>query len=357
MNSTGEYLGSVLELARTGPSEAVATVIDARLRGREDVVVVDSAAGRRSIASPSLGLDDADHNALLYEAYRALSDEADSAAIERLRRAVVELLMRGLGRRDNLEYLAAIGRLVGYTRVVDSEPLAQQLRQQLLGYMEGELPLPFHRLIELEGENLNLAILAIDVWLAIMPVLPEWPGHISDKLLDLVDHSFTRLRNEILLSRPKLKLLSFAYRALIKLRPAWAGERLWVLCTAVAHGRTEQAILRRQWLAVCRHQGVVFSQEPMWRDPFIVGVRETPWHMLQLDPATLSLLHSAIEKLDIHNAIGDSISLSETADPPMLPSDGYVFSLSFSDLIKVAALLSTRQTGFRTAPSINPWME
>ncbi|NJL27675.1 MAG: hypothetical protein HC897_07130 [Thermoanaerobaculia bacterium] len=253
--------------------------------------------------------------------------------------------------------MEAAGCLVGYTRVVDSESLAQQLRQQLLGFMEGELSLPFYRLIELEGESLGLAALAIDIWLAIMPVQPEWPGHIADKVLELVDSSIARLRSETVLSRPRLRLLTLAYGALLRLRPMWAGERLWVLCAIVAHSTTDQAVLRRQWLAVCRHQGVVFGQELAWRNMFIMGVRETPWHMLQLDPEALSLLRSAVEKLDIADAIGDSIRLSELADPPMSPSDGYVFSPSFGDLIKIAGLVSRRRSGFRAAPSLGVRME
>lgn len=328
MTSTTKYLESVLALARTGPSEALAAVIDARLRGREDAVVVNTPVGERSITSPPLGIDEPDSNALLYEAYRHLADKADATAIERLRRACVELLMQGLGRGDDLEYLAAVGCLVGYTRVVDSESLAQQLRQQLLGFMESELPLPFHRLIELEGKYLDLATLAIDVWLAIMPVQPNWPRHLSDRVARLIDHSCAKLKDGALPLAPRLRLLSLAYSALIKLQPSLAGQRLWTLSWAVTLAGADQPALVRQWLGIWRHLGVIFSQDPAWEDAFTAGVRRISRRVLESNPAVLDLVRRSLGKLASVRATSSVPAASVTTEKPSWLPAGYILTPS-----------------------------
>jgi hypothetical protein len=298
MSETQEYIEAVIELAQSERTGNLTAVLDARIRGSEEPVVVSFSGGKRKLRSPALEIDEPDRNALIYEIYRVIRDIDQPNALETLRRAAVDLLMHGLNRGEDLEYLDAVARLVGHTRVVDSEDLRRLVQQQLYGFLANQLDRPFHRLIEFDGSALALATLSLDIWLAVMPVQPDWSDQQTLRIARLVDHSVEQLETGYLPLAPRLELLSLAYRALTKVQPTAAGARLWRLCRLVARYGDEKPVLRRRWLATCRKQGVAFSAVPRWRQGFLRGVWRTPWSDIEEDAGLGDLLRRALVKLD-----------------------------------------------------------
>ncbi len=342
MSQSREYADAVIELARSGSDRALAAVLDARFRGREGAVAVELAGVTRAIFSPPLEIGEPDRNALLYRIDQRLRDGGDLAGRETLRQVLVELLMRGLNRGESQEYLGAVARLVGHSRVVELEEMSSLLHQQLYGFLETHLGRPFHRLIELEGEELELATLAIDVWLATMPIQPEWPQHHAQRIESLIDQSAGSLEQGMLALAPRLELLSLAYRGLIKVRPIAAGERLWRLCRLVAWKGKEHPVLRRRWFATCRHQGIVFAEHPVWRRAFLEGARRVPWPLVLGDPQQRELLRKVFGKLEMNEVLPPALGSWDGKE--LVEFDGYVSSDPSIDLLELSESIVSLQT-------------
>ncbi len=294
-----QYIDAVAELARAGRPRPLKRVITARVRGDGRPVSVEVGGAEKMIVSPPLERDEPDGNAVLYTIYSILRDEDDPGGLENLRRAAAELLMASFNAGEGLAELQALSRLVGHLRVVDSEELRPLLLQQLYGFLESGLDRPFDRLVELEGDSLGRATLALDVWLAVMPIQPECRPHHQTRLKELFSGSLEALEGGYLLLEPRLRFLFLAFRALVKVKPDVAGTRgLWRLCKLIEKHAAELPRLRRRWLAACRHQGVVFASHPDWRRAFLAGVRrferepEFPAH------GKLPLFRQSLEKLD-----------------------------------------------------------
>ncbi len=257
------YLDFLVELSFAGRPRPLKRVIDARIRGDGAPIRVAAGDVEREIASPPLERDEPDRNAVLYTAYSILRRAEDPSGLENLRRAAVELLMAGLNRGEEIDYLQALGRLVGHARVVDSEELRPLLQQQLYGFLEGSLERPFDLLIALDGEPLERATVALDVWVAAMPNQPPCRPHHAARLEELFNGSLRTLERGYLVLAPRLRFLLLTFRALVKVRPEVAGARgLWRLCRLIDKHSAELPEIRRRWLGACRHLGVVLAAHP-----------------------------------------------------------------------------------------------
>ena len=115
MSTHEAYFSGLIALIREGRPTPLKTVIEARLKNNRKPVY--------GLASPALGKGEHDANALLYLVYqKRLEEEEDISqdAREVLRRAVVELLMTALCNRESVEYIDALGRLIGFFQVKKS---------------------------------------------------------------------------------------------------------------------------------------------------------------------------------------------------------------------------------------------
>lgn len=286
-----QYLVGLTALAREGRIEPLKAVVWARVQGEKGPIF--------GLVSPSLERDEPDTNAILYLVYSTLLSQRDSKSVEHLRRAATELLMAGLSAGGDLDSLRAVARLVGHFRVVDSEELRQLLTQQLYGFLESGFEHSWDRLIELESDALERATLALDVWLAVTPILPDWPSHHRNRVEDLVNASLNALRNKALPLEPRLRFLLLAFRMLVKVKPETAGAHsLWLLCERIEAASEISPEVRHRWLAACRHQGVVFAADPDLRSAFREGVRQFTRWFADFRHQALPLFRQSLDKLD-----------------------------------------------------------
>ncbi len=289
-----QYVDGLAELALAGRPDPLKDVFQHRLRG--------DSAPCHGLTPPPLERHEPDLNAVLQMAYYRLRDAGEEAPVAQLRRCACELLMEGLGSGRDLPYLRRAARLVGHFRVIDSEDLRLLLHQQLYGFLASGLERPFPELILLEGEGLERATIAIDVWLSITPVKPGWQRHHRSSVRTLFDKSlqfFEKKKHLPLL--PRLELLTLIFRALVKVDPKYAGcHSFWGMSKLIQQYNSESRRIRRHWLATCRHQGVLFADDEDWRAEFLDGLvcfaDEEPF--LSGEHERLPIFAAAVERLD-----------------------------------------------------------
>ncbi len=327
-----EYIEAAVELARAERFAVLARLIDRRLRDSTEPLLVTFGGGERSIVSPAVEIDEPDRNALLYEIFHLLEDHRENAAIETMRRVSVELLMQGLNRGEAEEYVQLAALLVGHTLVVENTDLSVRLQQQLYGYLEGRLNKPLPQLIELEGKELAMATLAFDVWLAVTPIRPPWPPHLAGNVQALFDTAYRLLDRGDLVLESRFELLSFAFQALLKVRPRIAGQSLWRICRLLAADASLQ--LRRRWLEECRHLALELNAVPDWRQSFVEGIRLSPWFEIGENPPVQTVLTQTLTSLEME----EEIEATRIIDDPYEVA-GSVTPLLFDDLGKLGHVL------------------
>ncbi len=294
-----DYIEALVELSFAGRPRPLKRVIDARIRGETEPVRVAAGGAEREIASPPLERDEPDRNAVLYTVYSILRRADESDGLEDFRRAAVELFMAGLNRAEDVAYLQALGRLIGHVRVVDSEELRPQLRLQLYGLLEESLGRPFDRLISLDGEALERATVALDVWVAVVKIQPHCRPHHEERLEELFHGNLAMLQQNYLVLEPRLRFLFLTFRALMKVKPEVAGARgLWPLVKLIDKHSAELPRIRRRWLGTCRHLGVVLAANPAWRSSFLAGMERFQFDSDFAEGLRLPLFRESLEKLD-----------------------------------------------------------
>ncbi len=270
-----EYMDVLLKLADDGRPAPLKLLIAARVRGQVEPVDVEFGDVTVGVASPPLERDEPDHNAILYTAFSILRKEPDARGLENLRRAVKELFLAALEEEEDLAAVRMLARLVGHLRLVDSEELRPQLLNQLYAYLDMGLGLdrPFEEVLRLEGEPLDRAIVAFDVWLSVLPILPDLSQHLAAKIKAILTKSCGIVDAPQFALERQFSFLFLAFRAFTKLKPAdvaseWVGE----VCRLVAKHSVSRPNLKGRWLAACQHQDVVFDANPKWRDAFVRGL-------------------------------------------------------------------------------------
>nr|VFK50699.1 MAG: hypothetical protein BECKTUN1418D_GA0071000_100129 [Candidatus Kentron sp. TUN] len=267
------YMEKLVELIRQSSPAPLEDVLRARLIGNRSPV--------HGITSPPLTRDEPDANLLLYYIYNSLKDEPTSRKY--LRRAVANLTVAALAEPEpDLDYIEALGGLMGYTHVRDSEPLAKSLRFQFLGLLAFGLPVQMEQLMELQGVDFARAGYLLDLFLAVTP--PLWEGIDREKRARFIV-TFRQSRSNLLnrnfdLDRFHLFLLLF--RAVLKLAPESAGaEALPEMCRVVASVSQQftgslPIRIRRAWLGMCWELGILLGngRHPEWREQFLRGLRD-----------------------------------------------------------------------------------
>lgn len=287
MDRRQAYLDTLTELARRERVASLEIVLDARLAGEREVSIL-SPAGAIVLVAPTLDRDEPELASILYDLSNALAREG-GPALETLRRAAIDLLFDGLNSQRDMAHLKAVARLVGHARAGEDAPLACGLRQRLHGYLATSLRVPFEDLLQLDGDELARATLAVDILLVATPVMPAWPKHHVARVNSLVDNGLTSLaaalaniaaRGANLVTASdniaaRFDLLLLAYRLAIKLTPESAGNRLWQLLKIVTTGLSAVPAIHRRWLAWCQHQGLVMARHRSWAERFKAGAEAT----------------------------------------------------------------------------------
>nr|VFK53192.1 MAG: hypothetical protein BECKTC1821F_GA0114240_100238 [Candidatus Kentron sp. TC] len=273
MNPQLAYMEKLTALIRQSPPSSLEEVLRARLTGDRSEV--------RGIVSPPLTQDEPDANLLIYYVYDALKDEP--ASREYLRRALANLTTRALTKpKPDLEYVGALGRLIGYTHVRDSAPLAESLRFQFLGLLAFGLPAPLEDIMALGETDLAKAHHLLDIFLAVTP--PLWREDNKDeparaRLVATFQRAASDIRDTPDYERFRLFLLLF--RAMLKLAPEFAGaEAFPEMCRVVetiskrATGKLSDHI-QHDWLGTCWELGLLLNDEEHahWKARFMKGLR------------------------------------------------------------------------------------
>nr|VFK78252.1 MAG: hypothetical protein BECKSD772D_GA0070982_101020 [Candidatus Kentron sp. SD] len=304
------YMEKLTELIRQSPPAPLEEVLRARLTEDHSEV--------HGIISPSLTRDEPDANLLLYHIYDALDDEPVSR--EYLRRAVTHLASAALlDPEPGLDYVSALGRLVGYTHVRDSEPLAESLRFQFLGLLEFGLPLPLKDIMKLRGLELARACHLLDIFLAVTP--PLWEGEDRHRrLMATFRQAASDIRETPDLEHFRLFLLLF--RAMIKLAPEFAGaEALPEMCRVVetVFERVPEKLstrIRHAWLGTCWEFGVLLNDEEYahWKKRFVEGLYQQSIAEDRRRPAFAEIFRDSLEELEFDESRGIISSVLEQAE-------------------------------------------
>lgn len=316
-----EFLEAVTRLAREGRPEPLKQLIAARVRGEREVELVVGEEVLR-VCSPPLERDEPGRNAVLYTAFSMLRRDADPQGLECLRRAAMELFVAALQTGEDIAVVRDVARLVGHFRLVDSEELRPQLLNLLSGYLDGGLSLarPFEEVLHLDGEALERAIVAFDVWLATLPILAPAQSHLPERLQAVLREGCAgRLGTGKRFER-QMSLLFLVFRALIKLEPALAASE-WMLrmCQLVElYSQLEPKLVYR-WLSLCQHQGVVFDAYPEWRSEFVAGLKKARVRLLLAAQPIAALFREGVETMQLGSEVGESCAppIARSIEKPM----------------------------------------
>lgn len=200
-----------------------------------------------------------------------------------MRRTIIELLMDAFAKREEIFIIDALGQMAGVFQVKEFTNLAEQLRQQLWGYLNTRLgrpprykPLP--DMMQLDEESMEYAWRAFDLWLLVTPAMPaDSDAQYYDEIKKLFENGMT----DFFPTEIHFHLLILVFRALIKTNPYYAAKsgfaRMCNLVENIAETRPAD-IYRRGWLGFCREMGVLFKYDKIngkkWREEFKKGLIE-----------------------------------------------------------------------------------
>lgn len=273
MNTYSKYVDGLVKLIEEGKSGPLKEVIYARLKGETKPV--------HGLVSPRLSRDEADENAVFYFIYEKLEAGKNEPALMVLRRAVLELLMDAFARRDDLIFIDALGQMAGVFQVKEFPGLAEQLRQQLWGFMDTRLgkppsDKPFTQMMQLERSAMEYAWRALDLWLTVTPPMPQdREAYYYEKIKKLYEEAL----DDFTPSELRFHLLVLIFRALIKIKPFYAGNCGFVkICQVVAELEKDDPSnkYRPAWSGLCNELGMIFKYDETkgkeWREEFKKGI-------------------------------------------------------------------------------------
>lgn len=261
-----EYIDGFVRLAEAARTDSVKDLIRARLTGRRDAV--------HGLVSPPLEKNEPDETAIFELIYRRLLEPPGSEPVKYLRQAASELMMEALSKQADLSVLDALGGLIADFEVRESETLADNLRNQLWGYLECRMPKPLIDIMNLEGEALARAARALDLWLALTPPQPKWlQDHHRKKLEDLFRQALDQLLERGQVGELQFYMLTLFFRALIKTSPTYAAKTaLPDMARLLARAHKYAPAYRHIWYGLCWEYGVLLGSDPGWRRRFETGI-------------------------------------------------------------------------------------
>lgn len=275
MSIYSKYIDGLVNLIEKGRPDPLKDVICARLKGESRAV--------HDLVSPPLSQDEPDENAVFYYIYNKFESEKNERALLEMRRVVIELLMDSFAKREELFIIDALGQMAGVFQVKEFSQLAEQLRQQLWGYMCTRLGSPpeykpLTRMMQLGRQDMEYAWRALDLWLVVTRPLPkDRDAHYYKYIREL----FEKGLDSFFPSELRFHLLMLIFRALMKINPYCAAKTGFLkMC-----GKVDELdlikptnIYRHGWLGFCREIGAIFKyDEPTgkeWKKEFKTGLLE-----------------------------------------------------------------------------------
>jgi hypothetical protein len=285
MSMYSQYVDGLVKLIEEGRPGPLKEVIYARLRGDRQPVY--------GLVSPPLSRDEPDENAVFYFVYEKLTARKNEKALTLLRRLVMEMLMEAFANREDLLIIDALGQMAGFFQVKEYGDLAEQLRQQLWGFMSTGLQRPLLQMMQLQEEELAYARRALDLWLTVTPPLPgDRQAHYYQLIIELFEQGFDDFGTRA--SESHFHLLLLMFRAVVKTNPYNAA------CSGFLKMCARIEVLDRQhpgnvychgWLAFCRELGVLFkydeTSDRQWRSEFKKGILKIDEDLLRMPDRSL----------------------------------------------------------------------
>ncbi|NJL29305.1 MAG: hypothetical protein HC897_16175, partial [Thermoanaerobaculia bacterium] len=319
----------------------------------EREVVLAVGEEKLRVTLPPLERDEPDENAILYTAFAVLRKDADPQGVECLRRAAMEQFDAALRSSEELTVVRDLARLVGHFRLVDSQALRTLFLNQLHGYLDGglsSLP-PLEEMLQAEGEKLERAVVAFDVWLATLPILAPVQSHLLERLQAVLrDGCAGRLGTGKRFER-QMSLLFLVFRALIKLEPALAASE-WMLkmCQLVATYSVLDQKLEYRWLALCQHQGIVFTGYPEWRSEFVAGLKKARIRLLLGARHGVALFRECVEVMQLGEEAADDCVQPTIQPRPALISFEAPLASTGKTVVSVPAIERTLPAVWKPQP-------
>jgi hypothetical protein len=265
-----DYLHGLRALAAEDRADPLTSAIQARLRGPTE----PASAPVSGMVPPPLDRDEPDLAAVLMHLYRELGEAGDERARHRMRRSLVELVSSAFHRAEPLDYIDRLGRLVGFCQVREDPDLADGLRSQIWGHLDGGLSRPLEQFLSLDGEALERASRALDLWVSLVPPMAPVPQHHRERVEDLFKAWRPQL-GQWTLDATRFHALMLLFRALLKVSPfATAKEHLTDMAKEVARISRRDQVYERRWLGLCWEIGILLKGHKDWRDELARGVRQ-----------------------------------------------------------------------------------
>ncbi len=259
-----DYLDGLAVLAREDRIDPLSQAIEARLRG--------SAAPVAGLVPPPLDRDEPDLAAVLAHLYARLEAPGDARARRRLRAVLVDLVCAALPAAP-LDYLDRLGGLIGFCEVREDPELAGALRLRLWGHLEAGLSCPLECLPTLDGEALERASRALDLWVAVLPPMEEVSDHHRKRIEVVFDASWGRFARWTSMTDGRYQVMTLWFRALAKVSPRVAGQRgLPKMVRETARCAERDPQYERRWLGLCWELGILLGSDQSWREKFRQGL-------------------------------------------------------------------------------------
>lgn len=286
MSIYSQYVDGLVKLIEEGRPGPLKEVIYARLRGERQPV--------HGLVSPPLSRDEPDENAVFYFVYEKLTARKNEEALVLLRRLVIEMLTGAFSRKEELLIIDALGQMAGFFQVKEYGDLAEQLRQQLWGFMSTSLERPLLQMMQLQEEGLERARRALDLWLTVTRPLPgDREAHYYQSIIELFENGFDDFGTWTC-SELHFHLLLLMFRAVVKINPYNAACSGFLKMCARIEALDRQHpgnVYCHGWLAFCRELGVLFKYDEtpdrQWRSEFKDGILKIDEDLLHMNDRSL----------------------------------------------------------------------
>jgi len=272
---------------------------------------------------PALLRDEYDVTEILYGVYDRLENQQKEKELHRLKESVIYLFMEYVekcnttlnikGQGISVEHMALLNRLanlvVHYLHPEDWSSFQEKcyllphLSDTLYGFLFQKFRQPLEKIARLDGQELELAILVLDLWAAITPY--QFPSPVKDPVLKTMEDTLTNTVEDFQgrggITQEKSRLLLLVIQCNILLRPKATAEKLDEIILVIKRFDSCSATIKtkRRWFNICREYELLFEEFPQWRKEFVAGIRELPKSLLPLETDSRKLLMSSLGKMGL----------------------------------------------------------
>ena len=262
-----EYVRELSKLSRSEPEDLLLDAIRARLKGE----------------GPALQPGEGDLVDVLILVYKGLRQQKDEKAARRLRKAAADILMEALRAYESapsgqtaaaLEFIDGAGHMVAWFELRLDEGLSADLSDKLLGFLNSRFAKPLENIMDLDGFALEIAVRALDLWLAATPWrnVEDSPEHFRKRLLALHRFDLNRMESSPSIDDTRIRLMLLGFRAVLRFSPFVCGSTAFpetMACLDKLCGHSDK--FKKKWYGLAHEIKVLFKRNPEWRDAFVRG--------------------------------------------------------------------------------------